>query len=102
MISIGIVLFVSFILFTFDLIYQKSNKQDFIKECLYCHSKNISHNKPIYKYIENFVISSISKPIAHFDVKYHCNDCNKTFYKELEIDLLLQENHNKFKIEYKE
>ncbi len=96
--------------------YQKSKKQDFIKECPFCNSKKLSHAEPKYKFTENYVIPSISsgtssrigssggiiKPIAHFDVKYHCNDCNKTFSKELEVDLLLKENQNKFQINYKE
>ena len=88
---------------------KKSSKQDFAQECPFCHSKHISHEKPKYKFIENYVISSttnaesgIVKPIAHFDVKYHCNDCNKTFNNELEVDLLLQKNKNKFQINYKE
>jgi len=96
------------------IFYDKAQKQEFVRECPYCHSKNITHNKLIYKYTENFVIplsnvgvrgeisnGIISKPIAHFDVKYYCHDCNKTFNKELEIDLLLEKNQDKFKIEYK-
>ena len=111
---IGILLFIFLLSVFFYLLHQKSNKQEFIKECPYCHSKNITHDKPIYKYTENFVIplsnvgargvisnEVISKPIAHFDVKYHCHDCNKTFNKELEVDLFLQKNQDKFKIEYK-
>jgi len=91
----GYGLFLSLILFA---IYQKSNKQNFVKECPYCHSKKLIHNKPIYKYTENFVIpsyavdirgstasSTTSKPIAHFDVEYHCNNCNDIFHRKLEV-----------------
>ena len=118
-IFVKIIIGVLIALSIFSILYmshQKSNKQNFINECIYCHSHNISHQKPKYKYLENYVIpmttvshdtsfrgsGAISKPIAHYDVEYHCDNCNKSFNSELEIDILVKENQNKFKIEYKE
>jgi hypothetical protein len=83
-----------------------SAKSNFSKECPKCKSANIHHEKPEYTHLEHRVIPSgvdpVSKPIAHFTVKYHCKDCNHTFHKELEKDLFLTENKKHIHIEYKE
>jgi len=95
------------------IIYKKSDKKEFIHESIYYHSKNISHSKPKYKYLENYVMiangtsyqnspSAISIPIAHYDVEYHCNSCSKIFNSKLKMNINLKDNQNKFKIEYKE
>lgn len=111
-----IIFIISIVSVFYIIIYEKSNKQNLVQECPFCHSKNISHEEPKYKFTESYVIpmstimksgefgesGGIIKPIAHFDVKYYCNDCNKTFDNELEVDLLLEENKNKFQIIYKE
>lgn len=112
LIALFVVIFIVVVLY---VTYKKSNKQDFLQECPFCHSKNISHEEPKYKFTESYVIPMSTmnsgkfeesggtiKPIAHFDVKYHCNDCNKTFDHELEVDLLLEENQKHFNIKYKE
>jgi hypothetical protein len=87
-------------------VYKKEDNEHFITNISNC--KHLTHDKAVYKYIENFVVpgdskyTTINRPIAHFDVVYYCLDSNKTFHKELELDLLDPKNKDKFIIEYKE